>query len=176
MAAEEQEIDWIYFELNDRKYRIDREDSNNLQHWKDIWRGQAMKKPYWWSIKLTKTRAGYLHFKVYGDRHYFLNRVVYYAHNQDWNLYDCSTNNFIDHIDQNPLNNHISNLRVATTSENQQNQNVKGYSYHKGMKKWQPQLRLNGKNIYLGYYDTEEEAREGYLKAKREHHPFFHES
>ena len=33
--------------------------------------------------------------------------------------------------------------------------------------------QTNNKKIFLGYFDTPEEASESYLKAKRELHPFW---
>ena len=176
MAAEEQEIDWIEFELDGRKLRIDREDSNNLQVWRDTYRGQVMKKPYWRQMSVTQLSNGYFRCSISHTGLFQHHRIVYYAHNPDWDIHDTSMNNFIDHIDQNRSNNHISNLRVVNHSQNQQNQNAKGYSYHKASKKWQARIILNGKYKHLGCYGTEEEARDIYIKAKREHHPFFHES
>jgi len=177
MATEEQEIDWIYFELNDRKLRMDRYDSNNLQIWKVKQANHMLKTPYWRSLNLCDNGYGRLqcHFD---KKHHRLHRIVYYAHNPDWNIHDNSHYNVIDHIDQNPTNNHISNLRVATNAQNMQNRNAKGCHYYKDKKhkKWLAKIVVNKKQTYLGQFDTEEEAHEAYLKAKREHHPFFHES
>jgi hypothetical protein len=47
---------------------------------------------------------------------------------------------------------------------------VKGYSFDKSSQKWKAKIQVNNKPIYLGYYNTEEEAREAYLTAKRKYH------
>jgi len=66
----------------------------------------------------------------------------------------------VDHIDGNHINNHISNLRWATRSENQQNKRskklFKGVIIHRG--KWQAQIMIDGIQSYLGVCDTPEEA------------------
>ncbi len=78
----------------------------------------------------------------------------------------------VDHIDGNTINNNISNLRWVTRSENNQNkQTTKGYNWDKQRNKWLAQIMVNKKSIFLGYHDTEEQAREAYLNAKKIHHP-----
>jgi hypothetical protein len=78
----------------------------------------------------------------------------------------------VDHIDGNRLNSNLDNLRWVTRSENMQNQrSVKGYCWSKKAEKWQATICVDGKLIYLGYYDTEDEARQAYLDAKKIHHP-----
>jgi len=69
----------------------------------------------------------------------------------------------VDHIDGNPLNNSLSNLRKATHAENIRNMHkdkTVGVNYNKynGKYRWIPRLMLNGKSIWLGTYETEEEA------------------
>jgi hypothetical protein len=86
-------------------------------------------------------------------------------------LSDYSENLHIDHIDRNPLNNNICNLRMATRSENMQNRNAKGCSFNKRANKWLARIIINKKYIHLGYFDTESEARAAYLEAKKIHHP-----
>lgn len=77
----------------------------------------------------------------------------------------------IDHRDGDKLNNAISNLRIVTHQQNQWNQTkAKGYYFNKRAQKWNAQIRLNGKPIYLGLFDTEEKARESYIAAKLVHH------
>jgi hypothetical protein len=87
----------------------------------------------------------------------------------------------IDHIDGNPANNRISNLREASMSENLQNQkraqstNRSGYlgvSKNSSGGGWSAVITANGKKHRLGTYRTPEEAHAAYLKAKRELHPF----
>ena len=81
--------------------------------------------------------------------------------------------NSIDHINRNPLDNRVSNLRIVTNSENAQNKkNVKGYYYCKERKCYYAQIKLNYKRIYLGRFDTEIEARNAYLKAKEKYHKY----
>ena len=77
----------------------------------------------------------------------------------------------IDHQDGNKLNNSLDNLRVVTHQQNQWNQNkAKGYYFNKASQKWKAQINLNNKNIYLGLFNTESEARVSYLTAKLIYH------
>ena len=74
----------------------------------------------------------------------------------------------IDHIDNNKLNNHISNLRLATHSENNCNVNVRidnkiGYKniyYNTKRKDYYVRISKNGKYVYKKYFKTLEEAIE----------------
>jgi len=77
----------------------------------------------------------------------------------------------IDHQDGNKLNNSLDNLRVVTQQQNQWNQTkAKGYYFNKASQKWKAQINLNNKNIYLGLFNTESEARVSYLTAKLIYH------
>jgi len=77
----------------------------------------------------------------------------------------------IDHIDGNKLNNSLDNLRVVTHQQNQWNHTkAKGYYFNKASKKWHAQIKLNNKNIHLGYYNSESESHTAYLKAKLIYH------
>jgi len=161
---------YIYFELNNRKLKINRENSEDIWIYNDRNGKRFYKNPYWREVILTK--SDYIRCRI-GDKRYSLQRVVYYAHNQEWNIDYEPRNNMIDHIDQNKKNNHISNLRVGTNSLNQQNRSskyVKGYSYVEKDKKYMSRIRINTKLIHLGCFDTEEEARQAYLDAKKIHH------
>jgi len=75
-----------------------------------------------------------------------------------------------DHIDRNGLNNQRNNLRVVTRQQNQFNRNAKGYCFDKPTQKFRAQIRLNGKQIHLGFFETALEARAAYLKAKHIYH------
>jgi hypothetical protein len=113
----------------------------------------------------------YLQIALYltsGKREFKVHRLVYFAHNQDWNIYDAEQ--FIDHRDRNPQNNKIGNLRAVTNQQNQFNTNAKGYTYREELKKFEAQIRTDGKLEYLGYYDTAEEAHQAYLDAKAKLH------
>ena len=77
----------------------------------------------------------------------------------------------IDHINGDKLDNRIVNLREVTRQENHFNRTtVKGYSYHKAKNKYQARIMLNGKHIFLGYFETPEEARACYLENKKKYH------
>lgn len=85
----------------------------------------------------------------------------------------------IDHIDGNPSNNAIENLREVTPSQNMQNQrrprvtNKLGYQgVYKVKNKFRATLTTNGKNKHLGYFHTPEEAHAAYILEKRKTHKF----
>lgn len=72
----------------------------------------------------------------------------------------------VDHIDGNPSNNNIENLRWVTKSENLRNQkkatnktsNYKGISYDKSRNKWRSVIEVNKIIKNFGRFDTELEA------------------
>ena len=47
---------------------------------------------------------------------------------------------------------------------------AKGYSWKKSANKFKSYININKKKKHLGYYTTEQEARNAYLKAKETHH------
>ena len=72
----------------------------------------------------------------------------------------------VDHINGNGLDNRKANLRFCTRSQNNQNQRkrpnltskYKGVSRHKNAKKWQVHIKGEHRQIWLGNFDTEQEA------------------
>lgn len=88
----------------------------------------------------------------------------------------------IDHIDGNSLNNTRRNLRVCTRTENTRNSRRKSCntSGYKGVKRsqngkrWCAFIRVgDGKRLYLGTFDTPEQAHEAYKTAALKHHGEF---
>lgn len=77
----------------------------------------------------------------------------------------------IDHIDGDRLNNNINNLRIVNHQQNCFNRTTaKGY-YIMPNNKFKAIIGLDCRTIYLGIYNTEEEARQAYLNAKIIYHP-----
>jgi len=83
---------------------------------------------------------------------------------------------YVDHIDNNKLNNLFSNLRWATHQENRRNivmyknntTGVKGIIYDKRYNKWMARIRVYKKLIHIGSFNTIEEATEARIKKANE--------
>ena len=83
----------------------------------------------------------------------------------------------VDHKDRNGLHNWRGNLRFCTSMQNQANRGkgtgyssqFKGVTWDKRGGKWQPQIMVHGKHIYLGYFDDEADAARAYNDAAIEH-------
>ena len=134
--------------------------------------GGVLKNPYWNVVKQTPHKQGYSNIGLDGKT-YLYHRVVYKVCNPEWDITDDSRDNEIDHIcGVRPLDNRIENLRVLNRQQNQCNNLhwVKGYNFDKRRNKYKAQIKINGKIKHIGCYDTPEEAREAYLKAKKIHH------
>lgn len=82
----------------------------------------------------------------------------------------------VNHIDSNKLNNKVSNLEWCNYQENNTHMRmnsgkyskVAGVSYCKTRNKYSSSLKINGKQNFLGRFNTEKEAGEAYLKALKE--------
>lgn len=92
----------------------------------------------------------------------------------------------VDHINHDTLDNRRDNLRIVTHAGNQQNQikaqrnnktsGVLGVTWNKINKKWRARIGFNGKQNYLGSFNTIEEAEQVYKKAKADYHPYSQEA
>lgn len=81
----------------------------------------------------------------------------------------------IDHVNGVRSDNRISNLRLVTRKQNQENMHsafitnvtsgVKGVSFYKTTGKWRAQIRNWGRSIHLGYFDSVTAAQSAYRQA-----------
>ncbi len=114
----------------------------------------------------TVREDGYIRINVDGKLHY--------AHRLVWIIFNghIPDGMQVDHIDCNPSNNKISNLRLATQSQNNHNQRVyksnssgvKGVLWNKLEKRWKVTCWLNNKKHNGGTFLSLEEA----VKAQKE--------
>jgi len=113
------------------------------------------------------------HLRVVIDGQPILVHRVIWAH-----VYGTWPENQIDHINGNPSDNRLSNLRPATNRQNQCNAKTRvdnttgrvGVYWAANVGKWRPMIRLNGKNVCLGLYETFPEAVAVREQAEREHY------
>lgn len=90
---------------------------------------------------------------------YKTHRIIFFIHNNYWPK--C-----IDHIDNNSLNNHISNLRDASCMQNSWNQKnritnrsgFKGVGWNVKTQSWGARCMLNYHSYFLGRYKEKEDA------------------
>lgn len=118
-----------------------------------------------------KDRDGYLVIGV-NQKLYRAHRLVWLYHKGEWPKKD------IDHINRIRDDNRIENLREVTKSQNRQNNAVTkasksgviGVWLHKGTNKWCSSIGIGGKNVYIGSFDTIEEAAAAYQAKKKKLH------
>lgn len=134
----------------------------SLFNYKD---GNLYWKQYKQSNAKINDKAGSLHHSGYyqisvNNKTYLTHRLIFLYH---YNYLP----KYIDHIDGNPSNNKIENLREITLSQNNMNQKVqkrdkssqyKGVSYNKLRNKWASYIKINNKQIHLGYFKSEIDA------------------
>lgn len=97
-----------------------------------------------------------------------INSVFYKAHRIVWVMSYGHIDDSIqvDHIDGNPWNNKLSNLRLATNTQNQWNKGTyshntsghPGVSYDQSRNKYMSYLEHNGRRIHTARWDTKPEA------------------
>ena len=80
------------------------------------------------------------------------------------------TDGIIDHKNHNPLDNRVENLRIITQRQNMENAQRQGISFDKSRNKWRARIQKDDKEIYLGRFEKENDAKEAYLNAKRLYH------
>lgn len=109
-----------------------------------------------------------------------ISRKFYYAHRLAWlYVYGEWPTMSIDHADRNPSNNAISNLRLATFTQNSWNKLVDPRSKTglKGVwvqgRRFAAYIGSGRKRIRLGLFDTAQDAHKAYIKAAREMHGEF---
>jgi hypothetical protein len=81
----------------------------------------------------------------------------------------------IDHINGDPSDNRIANLRECSHAQNAQNRkrridNASGFKGVHGCRQgWRATLRRGGRLMHLGYFKTPEAAHDAYLAAAEQH-------
>lgn len=103
-----------------------------------------------------------------------INNARYKAHRVIWVMLIGKWPKYIDHKNLNGLDNRLTNLREATSSENRWNTNQRRvrdlprgvYRNYRGGR-FAARVTLRGKEIHLGSFDTPEEAHAAWCAAAR---------
>ena len=110
----------------------------------------------------------------------FIDGRPYLAHRLAWlYVHGSWPASDVDHINRNPLDNRMKNLRTVTRSENIQNSGprktnksgILGVHFIKKLKKWTAQISINGNKKYLGVFNTAEEAAHARKLAEQTFQP-----
>jgi len=113
-------------------------------------------------------------------RRVYVNGKTYYAHRLAWFFVHGVWPTTIDHIDFDPSNNSIANLRECSVSQNQANKpkysnnttGFKGVCKH-SCGKYMASIQHQSRQRYLGLHDTAEQAHAAYVAAANQLHKEF---
>lgn len=115
-------------------------------------------------------RDGYIKIGVYG-RYFLAHRIAWLLYFGEW------PESMLDHIDGNPQNNAINNLRLADHSLNGKNRRLSinntsgccGVVWSSRSGKWQAQIKSNGVSHYIGVFDNIFDAAAARKSAENSH-------
>lgn len=115
---------------------------------------------------------GYIYITIDSTR-FIAHRLAWLIIHGEWPPHE------IDHINRDPSDNRIANLRLATRTENCQNRRLHSNNssgsrgcFRSG-KKWVAQICINRKGYHLGSFDYIKEASAAYEAAARMTHGEF---
>jgi hypothetical protein len=141
-----------------------------------------------WNAKWAGKSAGATHNGARGKVYWTIRlaSAPILAHRLAWLMMRGDPGEFeIDHIDGDPMNNRITNLRLATRSQQSANSKrysrgtytgIKGVTPNSSSKGYDARIRVKGKTHYIGHFRTIEEAAEARRKAAIDLHGEFHRS
>lgn len=117
-------------------------------------------------------KDGYLRVCLRRGSFQYAHRIIWAMHYLEWPA------GVVDHINGARRDNRLANLRHVSLSENSQNMRRAhrdnplplGVSWRGDRSKWVAQIRVDGKNKYLGLFGSPEAAHQAYLNAKRIYH------
>jgi HNH endonuclease len=133
-----------------------------------VWRGGTSRAG---TVAGSNHGRGHLQASIDG-RLYFLHRLAWLYVHGEWPRY------VIDHLNGNPSDNRITNLRDVPQAFNCQNKRVtrvrktpqlRGVKAH-GLR-FTANISVNNRPRYLGTFNTPEEAHSAFLEAKKQFHP-----
>lgn len=124
-------------------------------------------------------KAGFI--SEHGYSRVVINNQTYMAHRIAWLMHTGENpKGSIDHINGIKSDNRIENLRDVSNSVNQQNKRsshgktktgVLGVTFYENRKKpYMAMINVKGKNKYLGFFETKEQASSAYWEAKKKYH------
>lgn len=136
-----------------------------------IYTGKPLRRVYKGRIKaLVNGTKGYKQVNLCKDGTSKVKRV----HQMVWDAF-CGDRKgmLIDHVNNNPSDNRVENLRLCTTRQNSYNRKsnkgsssqYKGVSWNKKNRKWYSSIRYMGKLRYLGCFKKEADAAMAYDQA-----------
>jgi len=110
-----------------------------------------------------------------------VNRKNYFSHRLIFLMKKGYIPECLDHINGNPIDNRIENLRVANKNENSHNckrrkDNTSGYKnvvWAKTKNKWRVVVKINSVNKHIGYFNNIEEANKAAISARNTLHKEF---
>lgn len=121
-----------------------------------------------------KNKGGYLFAMINGER-YSLHRLAWLY------FYGRMPHGDIDHINGVRDDNRIDNLRECSRSKNCMNKKinsnnvsgVKGVGWHAQRGKWRARIMTGYKSVFLGWFDSVEDAEKAIVEARNKMHKDF---
>jgi len=127
-----------------------------------------------WNARMAGKHAGTINSNGYVEVR--MNGHRYGAHRLAWIITHgvIPAGLTVDHVDRDPSNNRLANLRLATQSQNNANSlrkksasGVKGVTWRADRNYWMARITINGRSVNLGKFATAPEAHAAYLARAR---------